>query len=55
MKSPQLSPNRGSEQSARIAAAEARWHAIHGAPSTDEPAADKAPRKAGWWSRRKTG
>ncbi len=47
-------PDRGSEQSAD-AAAEARWHAIHGAPSTDEPAADKAPRKSGWWSRRKTG
>jgi ribonuclease E len=36
-------------------AAEARWHAIHGAPAQDEPAADKAPRKSGWWNRRKTG
>ena len=36
-------------------AAEARWHAIHGAPTQEEPPADKAPRKSGWWSRRKTG
>ncbi len=35
--------------------AEARRHAIHGAPDADEPSPDKAPRKAGWWSRRKTG
>ncbi len=36
-------------------AAEVRRHAIHGSP--DEPAAapENAPRKAGWWSRRKTG
>ena len=35
--------------------AEARRHAIHGAPDADEPSPDRAPRKAGWWSRRKTG
>jgi len=37
------------------AQAEARRHAIHGSPDESEPAPDKAPRKAGWWSRRKTG
>jgi ribonuclease E len=37
------------------AQAEARRHAIHGAPDEPELAADKAPRKSGWWSRRKTG
>ena len=37
------------------AQAEARRHAIHGAPDSGEPSPDKAPRKAGWWSRRKTG
>jgi ribonuclease E len=37
------------------AQAEARRHAIHGAPDANEPSPDKAPRKAGWWSRRKTG
>jgi len=37
------------------AQAEARRHAIHGAPDADEPPPEKAPRKAGWWSRRKTG
>jgi ribonuclease E len=36
-------------------AAEARRHAIHGEPETPAPASDQAPRKAGWWSRRKTG
>ncbi|MEZ6028219.1 MAG: Rne/Rng family ribonuclease [Hyphomonadaceae bacterium] len=36
--------------------AEARRHAIHGAPDDDQPAAEeKAPRRTGWWSRRKTG
>ena len=35
--------------------AEARRHAIHGTPDADEPSPDKSPRKAGWWSRRKTG
>ena len=34
---------------------EPRLHPIHGAPGT-EPAEEKAaPRKAGWWSRKKTG
>ena len=37
------------------AQAEARRHAIHGSPDESEPSPDKAPRKAGWWSRRKTG
>jgi ribonuclease E len=37
------------------AQAETRRHAIHGAPEESEPTSDKAPRKAGWWSRRKTG
>ncbi len=37
------------------AQAEARRHAIHGTPDEPEPASDKAPRKAGWWNRRKTG
>ncbi len=35
--------------------AETRRHAIHGAPEESEPSPEKAPRKAGWWSRRKTG
>lgn len=36
--------------------AEARRHAIHGAPDDEQPAAEeKAPRRTGWWSRRKTG
>jgi len=36
--------------------AEPRRHAIHGQPAEDPPAAgEKTPRKAGWWSRRKTG
>ncbi len=37
------------------AQAEARRHAIHGTPEETAPTSDKAPRKAGWWSRRKTG
>ena len=37
------------------AQAEARRHAIHGTPEEPAPASDKAPRKAGWWNRRKTG
>ncbi len=37
------------------AEAEARRHAIHGNPEAPAPADDPAPRKAGWWSRRKTG
>jgi len=36
--------------------AETRRHAIHGQPAEEAPAAEeKAPRKAGWWNRRKTG
>jgi ribonuclease E len=34
--------------------AETRRHPIHGAPEP-EPESEKAPRKMGWWSRRKTG
>jgi ribonuclease E len=34
---------------------EARRHAIHGAPEDPAPSGDQAPRKAGWWNRRKTG
>ena len=34
--------------------AEARRHAIHGEPEDPAPAAE-APRKAGWWNRRRTG
>ncbi len=34
--------------------AEARRHAIHGAPEDPAPAGE-APRKAGWWNRRRTG
>lgn len=34
---------------------EARRHAIHGAPGEPETAGEPAPRKMGWWSRRKTG
>ena len=35
--------------------AEARRHAIHGQPETPAPASDQAPRKTGWWNRRRTG
>jgi hypothetical protein len=35
--------------------AETRRHPIHGASDEPEPVSDKAPRKMGWWSRRKTG
>ena len=35
--------------------AEARRHAIHGAPEAPAPADGQAPKKAGWWSKRKTG
>jgi len=41
--------------SAQPEQAESRRHAIHGAPEESEPTPEKAPRKAGWWSRRKTG
>ena len=34
--------------------AEARRHAIHGEPEVPAPAGE-APRKAGWWNRRRTG
>ena len=40
---------------AESAQVESRRHAIHGDPEETSPASDKAPRKAGWWSRRKTG
>ena len=40
---------------AESAQAEVRRHAIHGEPDGTEPSSDKAPRKAGWWNRRKTG
>jgi hypothetical protein len=40
---------------AESAQAETRRHAIHGDPEEPTPASDKAPRKAGWWNRRKTG
>ncbi len=32
--------------------AEARRHAIHGAPEEPAPAGEQAPKKAGWWSKR---
>ena len=35
--------------------AETRRHPIHGTAEEPEPAVEKAPRKMGWWSRRKTG
>ena len=35
--------------------AEARRHAIHGAPEEPAPADGQAPKKAGWWSKRRTG
>jgi len=35
--------------------AEARRHAIHGTPELSAPADGQAPKKAGWWSKRKTG
>jgi hypothetical protein len=35
--------------------AEARRHAIHGMPEVPAPADGQAPKKAGWWSKRKTG
>ena len=35
--------------------AEARRHPIHGAPEDPPPEPAAAPRKMGWWSRRKTG
>ena len=41
-------------QSAEAQAAEARRHSIHGAPD-EEPKEPSAPRRMGWWSRRKTG
>jgi hypothetical protein len=34
--------------------AEQRRHSIHGAPD-EEPKEPSAPRRMGWWSRRKTG
>jgi len=37
------------------APAEPRRHAIHGEPDASAPTDSPAPRKAGWWSRRKTG
>ena len=37
-----------------IETAEAKRHAIHGAPE-EEPKEPSAPRRMGWWSRRKTG
>jgi ribonuclease E len=41
---------------AQESSADTRRHAIHGQPDDDPPATEeKAPRKAGWWSRRKTG
>ena len=43
------------EDAAQAAAAEARRHAIHGSPEESQPSEGSAPRKAGWWSRRKTG
>ena len=43
------------QTAAESAQAEARRHAIHGTPEEPEPVSDKAPRKAGWWNRRKTG
>ena len=47
---PQPAPSASAE-----AQAEARRHAIHGAPEDPAPAGDSAPKKAGWWSKRKTG
>jgi ribonuclease E len=35
--------------------AETRRHPIHGTAEEPEPTPEKAPRKMGWWSRRKTG
>jgi hypothetical protein len=35
--------------------AETRRHPIHGTSEEPEPTPEKAPRKMGWWSRRKTG
>jgi ribonuclease E len=47
---------KAADQPAEEAAqAEIRRHAIHGAPEDTETGAEKAPRKSGWWSRRKTG
>jgi hypothetical protein len=35
--------------------AETRRHPIHGAPDEPETPAESAPRKMGWWNRRRTG
>lgn len=43
------------QTAAESAQAEARRHAIHGTPEEPAPASNKAPRKAGWWNRSKTG
>jgi ribonuclease E len=43
------------EDAVEAAAAEARRHAIHGSPEDSQPSEAAAPRKSGWWSRRKTG
>ncbi len=40
---------------AEEAQAEIRRHSIHADAEKVEPSPDKAPRKMGWWSRRKTG
>ncbi len=55
--SPQPAPAEPKPSPAATAAeqAEARRHAIHGAPEDPAPAGDSAPKKAGWWSKRKTG
>ena len=53
---PQPAPVESKPEPAASAAetAEARRHAIHGEPEVPAPAGE-APRKAGWWNRRRTG
>ncbi len=53
---PQPAPVESNPEPATSAAetAEARRHAIHGEPEVPAPAGE-APRKAGWWNRRRTG
>jgi len=52
---PQPAPAETPAESASAAAAEAKRHAIHGSPEESQPSDGAPPRKAGWWSRRKTG